>query len=328
MANQAQKNQELWSNKFPYGKIPIFVGKKKKYTAEIIASLELLGSSTTTEISRFILSHPKSERKGTKITNSEIQNRGKIFNKLIMGRLDKKSGRKKFGKYPGLVDHGFLKKIDVKKSKKNIDTNIWFPTLKAHIIALGYDFNDSELVKFLDNASTNSLFFAYLNNLIDVTSINIVKMLFLNPISELIKNGILDLNNDLRYSLWLIPFQIGLEIEKTIQDANKIIYHSNLDKKYKDASAIILKNIESIINNNWYDSSFSKWNEKMIDLYYKSDSEKIFYGFHSNSLDVHFVYNVMQHVHQSYYASYGEKIPSKYQQKFPIPIRRAKYFEN
>ena len=68
--------------------------------------------------------------------------------------------------------------------------------------------------------------------------------------------------------------------------------------------------------------------KKMIDLYYKSDSEKIFYGFHSNSLDVHFVYNVMQNVHQSYYATFGEKIPSKYQQKFPMPIRRAKYFEN
>lgn len=326
MANQVQKNQELWSNEFPYGKIPIFVGKKKKHASEIIASLELLGSSTTTEISSFVLSYGKSEGERKEITKSEIQNHGKIFNKLIMGRLDKKSGRKKLGKYPGLVDHGFLKKIDIKKSKKNIDTNIWFPTLKAHITALGYNFNNSELVKFLDNASTNSLFFAYLNNLIDVTSINTVRMLFLNPISELIKNGILDLNNDLRYSLWLIPFQIGLEIEKTIINTNNIIYHSNQKQEIKDRAASVLKSIENIMDNTWYDSSFSKWNEKMIDLYYKSDLEKIFYGFHSDSLDVQFVYNVMQHVHQAYYATFGEKIPSKYQQKFPIPIKREKRF--
>jgi len=303
------------------------VGKKKKYASEIIASLELLGSSTTTEISNFILSHPKSERKGTKITSSEIQNRGKIFNKLIMGRLDKKSGRKKLGKYPGLVEHGFLKKIDVKKSKKNIDTSIWFPTLKTHITSLGYNFNDLELLKFLDNASANSLFFAYLKNLIDVTSIYTVKILFLNPISELIKNGILDLNNDLRYSLWIIPFQIGLEVEKTIQDANKIIYHSKLEKKYKDAAAVILKNIEYVISNNWYDVSYLKWKDRMIDLYYRTDSKKLFYESHSNSLDIHFLYNTMQHVHQSYYATYGEKIPSKYQQKFPIPIKREKRFK-
>jgi len=274
------------------------------------------------------LSHGKSERERTKIINSEIRNRGKIFNKLIMGRLYKKSGRKKFGKYPGLVDHGFLKKINIKKSKKNIDTNVWFPTLKGHIVALGYNFDNDELLKFLNNASTNSLFFAYLKNLTNVVSINIVKMLFLNPISELVKNGILDLNDDLRYSLWVIPFQIGLEIEKTVLDANKIIYQSNLDKKYKKASDIILKSIEGVVNNTWYDSSFFKWKEKMIDLYYRIDLEKVFYGLHSNSLDVHFLYNVMQHVHQSYYATYGEKIPSKHQQKFPIPIRRTQYFEN
>lgn len=290
--------------------------------------MELLGSSTTTEISRFILSHPKSQRKVTKITKSEIRNRVNIFNKLIAGRFRIKTGGKELYKYPGLVDHGFLKKIDTKKSEKNIDTNIWFPTLKAHIVALGYDFNDSELEKFIGNASANSLFFAYLKNLIDVTSINTVKMLFLDPISELIKNGILDLNNDLRYSLWVIPFQIGLEIEKTISDANNIIYHSKLNKKYKKASDYILKSIEVVMDNTWYDSSFSKWNEKMIDLYYRTDLKKIFYGFHSDSLDVHLVYNVMQHVHQSYYATYGVKIPLKYQQKFPMPIRRAKYFEN
>lgn len=247
---------------------------------------------------------------------------------MIAGRFRIKTGGKELYKYPGLVDHGFLKKIDIKKSMKNIDTNIWFPTLKAHIVTLGYNFNDSELIKFLNNASTNSLFFAYLKNLIDVTSIDIVKMLFLNPISELIKNGILDLNNDLRYSLWLIPFQIGLEIEKTVIDMNNIIYHSDQKQEIKDKASSILKSIEVIMDNTWYDSSFSKWNEKMIDLYYRSDLEKIFYGFHSDSLDVHFVYNVMQYVHQSYYATYREKIPSKYQQKFPIPIRRAKYFEN
>ena len=328
MINQVQKNQDLWSNEFPYGKIPIFVGKKKKYVSEIIASLELLGASTTTEISNFVLSHPKSDRIRIKITSSEIQNRSKIFNKLIMGRMDKKTGRKKLGKYPGLVDYGFLKKIDVKKSKKNIDTGIWFPTFKGHIVALGYNFDNSELIQFLNTASTNSLFFAYLRDLTNITSIDIVKMLFLDPISELIKNGILDLNNDLRYSTWVIPFQIGLEMEKTIVDESRIIYRSNFAKKYKNASASILKSIEDIMDNTWYDSSDTKWKEKIIDLYYRTNLEKGFYEFHSSSLDVSFLYNVMQNVHQSYYGTYRQKSPSKYQQKFPIPIRREKKYGN
>lgn len=328
MINQAQKNQDLWSNEFPYGKIPIFVGKKKKYVSEIIASLELLGASTTTEISNFVLSHPKSDRRGTEITKSEIQNRSKIFNKLITGRMDKKTGRKKLGKYPGLVDYGFLKKIDVKKSKKNIDTNVWFPTFKGHIVALGYAFDDSELIQFLNTASTNSLFFAYLRDLTNVTSINTVRILFLDPISELIKNGILDLNNDLRYSLWIIALQIGLEIEKTIINTSNIIYHSNLKKEIKDEASSDLKSIEVVMDNTWFDLSDIKWKEKMLDLYYSSNLEKFFYISHSSSLDVNFLYNVMQNVHQSYYATFGERVPSKYQQKIPISIRRNKKYEN
>ena len=45
----------LWDNEFPYGTVPIFIGKKAKNAMDLLASLELCGTATTTDIARYAI---------------------------------------------------------------------------------------------------------------------------------------------------------------------------------------------------------------------------------------------------------------------------------
>ena len=309
----------LWNNKFPYGTVPIFVGKQRKHVMDLLSALELRGASTTSEIAKFALESHYSKNQIKELGKSFVQRRGQYYLNHLNGDVKKKIGKKIVGTYDSLLKKSYVKIIDL--SKQNRGT--YFPTLIGHLVSLGYVYNYNETQAFIKNASCNSLYFAFLYDIMNKISLDFVKELFLNPIKKMIKQNRIRFDDDFRLNFDIIASATSLRIREIIQKSEFDI-RSKEPKvaEQEKAEWNLLKQLDVLIQNTWFDFQDTKLEGKWVELYYTTEEQRWFYSQHSDLSDRNLIYKVMREIHVNYYGSYEQKIPIKYQQKFPLPIRR------
>ena len=318
--NSFVDEEVLWINEFPYGTVPIFVGKKSKIAMDLIASLELCGHATTTEIAQYAIQSKYSNSQIAQMGKNFLRRREHYFWNHIYGYVKKKHTKK------GLTYHGLLKEeyvTIVGTQKRNVF--VYAPTLKGHLLSFGYKFNDIELEKFIKNASKNSLYFAYLNNIMEKTSLDFIKEIFLFPIKYMIKYQRIRFDDDYRLNFDLIASATAIRIERAIGLSWNEIYNyiPVLGRASRKSDPILLKQIDVLIQNTWFNlHADSKWLDQLIELYYPTEERRVFYQRHSDPSDKNLIFKVMREIHLAYYNGYKEEIPPKYTQKFPLPIRR------
>ncbi|PBO84882.1 MAG: hypothetical protein COA77_07275 [Thaumarchaeota archaeon] len=315
-----------WDNEFPYGTVPVFVGKKRKHVLDLISALELCGASTKSEMVNFVLESIYSKGQLNDMGKRFVPNRRAYYHYHLNGIQEKTKGKKKTKEYDSLLEKNYVKII--KFTKKNVDW-VYFPTLMGHLVSLGYTYNYNETLAFIKNASTNSLYFAFLNDLIKKTSLEFVKELFLKPIKKMIKQNRIRFDDDYTLNFDIIASATALKIHEIIQKSNIDVYsmapEADNYPKIKQAKIefSLLKQLDTLIENTWFDlQANSKWEEQLIELYYPTEEQRMFYSQHSDLSDKHFIYKVMREIHVNYYGSYDMKVPIKYTQKFPLPIKR------
>jgi len=315
----------LWNNKFPYGTVPVFVGKKRKHVLDLLSALELRGESTTSELANFVIEKHYSKGELEEMGKFFVKRRTHYYWNHLHGFEKKTSGKKKIGTYDGLLEKGYVKIIKMKKPS----VGIYFPTLLGHLVSLGYDYNYNETVAFIKNASRNSLYFAFLNDIMNKISFDFVKELFLNPIKKMIKQNRIRFDDDFRLNFDIIASATALRIHEIIQKSEFDI--RSMEPKVEEQEKVewkLLKQLDVLIQNTWFDFQDSKLEGKWVELYYPTEEQKEFYSQHSDLSDRNLIYKVMREIHVNYYGSYEEKIPVKYQQKFPLPIRRNRKKKN
>ncbi len=309
----------LWNNTFPYGTVPIFVGKKRKHVLDLLSALELRGESTTSQLANFVIEKHYTKGELEKMGSFFIKRRGHYYWNHLYGFEKKTSGKKKIGTYDGLLEKDYVKIIEMKTPS----IGIYFPTLSGHLVSLGYDYNFEETVAFIKNASRNSLYFAFLNDIMQKISFEFVKKLFLNPIKKMISQNRIRFDDDFRLNFDIIASATALKIREIIQK-------SEFDMRSKEPKVVeqekaelkLLKHLDILIQNTWFDFQDTKLEGKWIEFYYPTEEQRMFYSQHSDFSDRNLIYKVMREIHVNYYGSYEQKIPIKYTQKFPLPIRR------
>ena len=309
----------LWNNRFPYGTVPIFVGKKRKHVMDLLSVLELRGVSTTTEIANFALEHHYTKKQLKYMGIHFVKRRAHYYWNHLHGFAKKTEGRKKVGTYDGLLEKNYIKIIDLPKT----NIGIYFPTLSGHLVSLGYDYNYKETVAFIKNASRNSLYFAFLNDIMNKISFDFVKELFLDPIRKMIKQNRIRFDDDFRLNFDIIASATALKIREIIQKSEFDMRSKDPKVKEQEKAELkLLQQLDVLIQNTWFDFQDTKLEGKWIELYYHTEEQRMFYSQHSDFSDRNLIYKVMREIHVNYYGSYEQKIPIKYTQKFPLPIRR------
>jgi len=310
----------LWDNKFPYGTVPVFEGKKRKHVMDLLSALELCGQATTSEIARYAIEYHYSKGEVEKLGKFFLKRRGHYYWNHLHGFEKKKIGKKKVGTYDGLLEKGYVKIVEMKKP----NVGIYFPTLLGHLVSLGYSYNYTQTVAFIKNASTNSLYFAFLNDIMNKTSYDFLNELFLNPIKKMIQQNRIRFDDDFRLNFDIIANATAIKIMEIIQ-RSWIDMYSKEPKvvEQEEAEHKLLKQLDVLINNTWFDlEANSKWEGQLMNLYYPTVKQQIFYSQHSDFSDKNLIYKVMREIHVNYYGAYNDPVPKKYKQKFPLPIRR------
>jgi len=310
----------LWNNIFPYYTVPKFVGKKRKHVMDLLSALELRGASTISEIASFVIESHYSEGQIEELGKYFVKRRGHYYWNHLYG-FENKKAKKKIGVHNGLLEKNYVKIIELPKTR----VGVYFPTLMGHLISLGYKYSDSETKEFIKNASTNSLYFAFLNDIMEKISLEFVKEIFLNPIKKMIRQSRIRFDDDYRLNFDIIASATALKIRQIIDvfRYNTDYYDLKTRKPLDEIYQKIHKQLDTLIKNTWFNlQGDSKWQGQLIELYYATDKQRIFYSQHSDFSDGHLIYKVMREIHVNYYGSHEVEIPKKYLQKFPIPIRR------
>jgi len=291
--------ESVWKNSFTRKTSLIHVGKKTKHASDLITAVGFLGPCTTREAAKFVLSRSKDYTfKPVRDKDSRVLER--IYRKLIVGQKEKKTGDKvRQRKIVGLSKHGYLDVYDVVKNKLNLDVETHYLTLNGCFFVLGNRMNEDDLISFIKNASKNYLFFKYLYKMIEHTSMELVRDLFLKPIHDLIKKDRINLDDDFESTFALIA-------EKIIHS----VYEQYGMYYYEYGNMMI---------NNWYDGSGNvDWHRNMIDLYCDNDEERDLYKIHGgDDHDRYLLFIVMRAVHIGYYSVFNMPIPVKHKQKLP-----------
>ena len=311
----------LWNNEFPYGIIPIFVGKKRKHVMDLLSALELRGLSTTSEIARFVIESHYTQGQIKAMGKNLVRRRGHYYWNHLHGFEKKKIGKKKVGSYDGLLEKNYVKIVRMEKP----NVGIYFPTLLGHLVSLGYVYDDDEIQEFIKNASSNSIYFAFLYDIMNKISLDFVKELFLEPIKKMIRQNRIRFDDDYRLNFDIIANATALKTHQTIGMSWQEIYSYDpkTDKHLVEADHNLLKQLDILIQNTWFDlQANSKWEGQMIELYYPTYNQRMFYAQHSDLSDMQLLYKVMREIHTNFYGNYNSKVPVKYQQKFPLPIKR------
>lgn len=288
---------------------------------DLLAALELRGPSTTSELACFVIEKQHSKGKIKEMGKSFVKLRTHYYWDHLHGNAKKKSGKKIVGTYESLLEKNYVKIIKMKKS----NVGIYFPTLSGHLVSLGYEYSDKEIQEFIKNASTNSLYFAFLYDIINKISLDFVKEIFLEPIKKMIKQKRIQFDDDYRLNFDIIVNATALKIHQIIDDYEQknVSYDLKTNNFLVKADPNLVKQLDVLIKNTWFDlQANSKWISQLIELYYPTEEQQKFYQDHRDYSDIHLIYKVMREIHTNYYGSYRVKVPAKYYQKFPIPIRR------
>lgn len=295
----------IWKTNFTRKTAPILIGKKRKHASDVIAALALLGPSTTREIARFVLSKtPDYEFKPVRGNDAMV--REQIFYNLLHGRLRKNRSDEK---YLGLITEKYVVNVGTKLNEKKKNVSLYSLTLKGCFFALGFEFTDGELTSFIKNASKNHIYFAYINSILQNTSISFVKQIFTRPIQQLIKKYRISLYDDIQFYFSNIAEATEYELHYKMIGALEFWPMYNREKysqKFKELQA--KKEIEIIMDNTFYSEKERDfdWIDRMINYFYPTNDEREFYEMYfDGQIDINLLYKTMRTIHFAYFKAHG-----------------------
>ena len=283
-----------WKNCFDKQNSLILKGRNE-HTLEVLASLAILGPSTTREMAKF--AYPKRIFNENEIVVG-VRSHEQIFYKLLTGR-PKMSGKKKLGRYSGLSESVYIQSY-LKSNSKNKTTNYYSLSMLGTILSLGFNFSSKSFKKLLDNTAKSSLFFAYIHSIEQVTSIDFVQTVFFKPINNAIKQYKISLDDNFKIFHSLICENIGQNLY------DKIII-GNIDS-YE---------LDTLINNNWHsDLKKEGWTETLIDYYFTDRNLKnnLYENFDYEN-DPYLTLKTMRAIHYAYYSAHNFTIPPEFEQE-------------
>jgi len=296
----------FWKNYYPRHNVNHLKGKKTKHSLEIFASLALLGPSTTREMAKFTLKKSMEYTHVILKGSNDASSLEKIYRKLIQG-IPVQENKNQSKKYPGLVDHQFLVPTEKKINSKKNPVQTYFLSLKGCFFALAFQFTNEQLSMFIKNASQNHLYFAYLKKILDDTSIEFVKRIFILPVQSIIKNGMLYLGDSISFSYVLSEHQ---------QAINDTVFQINdnqlISTKFRKSE---LENFKKILNHTFYTQNpTSDWQFFIKEYFYSDDNSLEFFDDYSDGhIEISLLYRLMKAVHFGYYSGFTENIPNKTQ---------------
>ena len=275
-------------------------GKGRKRAFEIMASLTLLGPSTTSEVGEFVLKsnyyQNKPERKNT--LRDE-------YSRIIKNRFEGKTGKKKTGKiFPGLVENHYVIQTGTKIVVKT-KTPMYFLTLKGCFFVLGFDLNDEQLLLFIKNAARNHLFFNFLKLVHEKISLEFVKDVFLFPIKDLIERKRIVLDDEMYLNFGIVADTIGI----TLYEKRKFLF-VEVKNFWNDPR---FKQIEELRKMIIYDQNPREyWYESVVEFFYNNDDSLDFYDeFSENRFEMSLFNKVMYQLLHGYHEAVPEDIPMK-----------------
>ncbi|MDC1023667.1 hypothetical protein OAQ83_01075 [Nitrosopumilus sp.] len=298
------------NNAFTRDNSLILSGRKAHHVKNIIFSLSQSSSATTRDIAKS--SFKMETIPDSQITLQEIRIREQVIYKLIQGRMYKKSGKKKRGKYPGLIENGYVIETDEIINSKNKPVKKYSLTFRGLFFALGFNFDVSMIESFLQNNSKNNLLCAYLNLALKNTSPKFIQDVFLHPIYSIIVNNKILLDGDLGFYFVNVSQIIGSTLhERVIQINEKYFATNNYQKHMKEINSLI-DVTESLMSKTFYNvGEFNSWDESIIEHFYKSESEWNFYKKFSDDRDSRLLYEIMKSIINGYYFAMGSEAPTK-----------------
>lgn len=302
--------KSVMNNAFTRDNSLILSGRKASNVRSIIYSLSLSSPCTTRDIAKFSLQNERISNAPIKDNESRI--REQIYYKLITGRMDKKSGRKKGERYPGLIENGYV--VDTGKiiNEKNKLVKEYSLTFRGLFFALGFNFDVSMIESFLQKNSKNNLLCAYLNLALKNISPKFIQDVFLHPIYSIIVNNKILLDGDLGFYFVNVSQIIGSTLhERVIQINEKYFATNNYQKHMKEINSLI-DVTESLMSKTFYNvGEFNSWDESIIEHFYKSESEWNFYKKFSDDRDSRLLYEIMKSIINGYYFAMGSEAPTK-----------------
>lgn len=314
----------VWSIDYAPKLVPVLKGKKKNHVIDLIGGITILGRPTTREIANFVLLRSKSYEYG-KVRDSDSRIREQIYHKLLVGRKRVYNKKKKLDEsYPGLVSWGYVSNVGF-INKKNRNAKLNMLTLKGCFFALGYHLNDDELKSFIRNSAINHISFAYLNTILEKTSIQFMRKTFIEPIQDLIKREKISLDDNVEFYFSFIADHIETSLNETIRKA--LIQYQ--DASFTKFRSEYLNHIEILIKNTWYDGkNVLEWTPNMMNLYFQThEQQEISYGnFPEKDNDFKLLFRLMRAVHFAHYAIPGlyGSIPQKHIQNLKLTHKKHK----
>ena len=300
-----------WKNSYQKYNSVILQGKKARHLAEIMAALALNGQCTTRQMAKFVLGNlPHYEYKPPR--NKESANLEKQYNRLLAGIERKKTGRKKSDeRYPWLVKEGYIVKTQIIKNEKKKYVQTYFLTLKGCFFALGFNFNRNETLKFLENATKNHLYFAYINKIARKASYALVKEIFIEPIQDIIKKGLISLDNDLTFYFSNMVEAHSKVLSEKIGKLLVSLYQKDEDYENHPRS----KNIQSLMKCTYYDENLTTdWGDFMKEYFYKKPEEQDFFeDYCDKGIETNFLFRTMKAIHFGYFNGFSFGIPPRTQ---------------
>jgi len=291
--------ESVWKNSYTRKTSLIHVGKKTKHASDLITAVGFLGPCTSREAAKFVLSRSKGYSfKPVRNKDSSVLER--IYRKRIVGEKEKKTGDKVIRrKSIGLSKHEYLFVYEVIVNEKDHYVDKYFLSLRGCFFVLGNTMNDDDLISFIKNASKNYLFFKYLYKILEDTSIELVRKLFLKPIHDLIKKDMINLDENFELTFALIAEKIGYSV------------YAQHGMHYDEYG--------NMMRNNWYDGSGNRdWLRKMIAYYYEYGNERDEFWRSSDMInDPKLLFKVMYAVHSAFYSLFDYPTPVKHVQRLP-----------
>lgn len=248
--------------------------RSKKNSIEIITALAILGIGTTRDLVTFILNKNK-KIKRIKIQPSEIR----THTSSVIKRLnDRQIGIKT---HPGLLSQGFI--IKTAKSIEKHNPEMYSLSFKGSILALGFNFTDIDIKRFINNSARISLFFSYLDDMINNTSLKFTKTIVIDPIRKLIQKGFIPLDDD--------DFNVSFS---TISDYCGREYFKMIEKQLiKNLHQIeVLHDISEFLEPDWYQES--------VEYYYNDEHNKQFFFNNSDDDDMKLFYKLRRSITNAY----------------------------
>jgi hypothetical protein len=361
----------IWTTVYPEKSIDVFKGKKQENTVDLLGTLAINGDGNTADIANFLdnIRFPKdTEENKNKEEEKPLQfqyelsdmNKGQLqlkyknylrnnFNRLLTGRLDYTHAGKKIKenekpkRYTNPMDLEYVVITSTPENIKGKNIPKYFLTLKGFFLVSGYELNNEELEKMINNASQVSLFFCFIKTIMDNSSIDFVTEIFIKPIqkvllrSDIFQGGKMDfyfsnfadaMSESLSKKMHGIDEKMRQDImnkpdsyfSKTITSEFMQFHHTksfselirikkNLEVVDRDDLLYQFRvaGIESLMNNVFYSSKPKEdWYESLVDHFYPTEESKtLFLKFGYNS-EKYLMNKVMYSLSQTYaFFGYG-----------------------